>query len=292
MSLQLEVLEFLNENANRAFPFVSAASRTSADGLFTIPNDFIVDMLCSVDSDITRVFFVSRIDTNPYSTVVTVSTEASEIGTFTITADSPANAVFFLVPTNAFTGANGKLVTGVASRASVLTLPQGTFQFTQAATQLEARCFVPSVAGINRIAFENTDGDISSFTGTVVIRAGVNVGYQNLDDDTIRINAAEGLGLNAPCEVVSPILTINGEAPNSAGEFTLIGNGIDLVEIPNGMRLENQCTEPCAGCDEIGELLQRVMTVESNLIELKNSYTQLRDEYSVLKEALACACSV
>jgi hypothetical protein len=292
MPLQLDVLEYLNENSLRAYPFITTASRTSVDGILTIPNDLIADLLCSIDSDVAKIFYISRIDTSPYATVISLATGGVIVGTFTITENAAPNSVWFLSPTNAFVGANGKLIIGNSARASLLALPQGTFLFSESATQLEPRCFLPSTTGVNRITFTDVDGNGASYTGTVVIRMGGNLAYQNLDDDTVRLNAADGLGLNTPCEVVSPILTINGQYPDEDGKFYIDGIGITMGEITNGISLENQCTEPCAGCDEISELLRRVMVVENNLLALKEAHNTLLEEYNTLTQALACSCTV
>ena len=289
MSLPLDTVEFLNENANRAFPFKSTGSRTSTNGLLTLPNDFIVDMLCAVDSNITNTYYISAVVSSSAAVSVTLNNTTGIVGTFQVSTLADENQVVFLVASSGYVGANGKIVIG--STTTLLSLAQGEFAFTSEATELESRCFVPMATGVARITMQDSDGNSTSYTGTVIIKTGFNLRYEQIDGQTVTLHAGEGLGLNTTCTTIQPILTINGISPDVDGNFNFDTAGCaTLTGITNGLLLTNDCTKPCIGCTEIAELLNRVMSVENNLLNLRNTYQTLLSEYQALQQALTCSC--
>ena len=290
MSLPTELLEFQNGNAYRSFPIRETTTQTSTDGLLAIPTDFMVDMLCAVGSDITKRYFISSISISSSLIVVSVGVDSALVGTFSITPSSNQNTVVYFAPATGYAGATGMLTVGTTD--SILGGPNGVFYFTLADSEFEARCFVPSVASVPRLVFTDANGNTNSVSGDVVVQAGLNMRYELINSTTVRLNAGDGLGLNKACSTVAPpIVTINGVAPDSAGNFVFDADGCaTLTTILNGILLSSTCAEPCMGCSEISELISRVIVVENNLISLRNTYQALLSEYQALQQALTCSC--
>ncbi len=290
MALPIELLEFQNGNAYRSFPLRETTSKVSVDGLLSIPTNFMVDALCSVDSDITRRYYVSSLNISDTVVVVEISTASTVVGTFTVTPTSTLNQVYYLTPSSSFVGATGKLIVGTTS--TLLSGPKGIYAFTLASAEFEARCFIPSLSGVTRILFTDAAGNTNSFTGSVVIQAGLNLRYNTVGEVTALLNAGDGLGLNKACDVVAPpITTINGIAPDEDGNFIFDADGCAVITaIQNGILLSSSCAKPCMGCAEISELIGRVIVVENNLISLRNTYQSLLSEYQALQQALSCSC--
>ncbi len=180
----------------------------------------------------------------------------------------------------------------VGTTNSLLAGPTGTYLFNITGTELEPRCFVPSVAGVSRIVFKDVLGNSYSFSGDVVIQTGLNLRSELIDPNTVRLNAGDGLGLNQSCaNTAPPITTINGIGPDENGNFTFDADGCaSITAIQNGILLSSECAKPCLGCSEISELISRVIVVENNLINLRNTYQTLLSEYQALQQALTCSC--
>lgn len=289
MSLPVEILEYLNENSHRAFPFKETVTRTSSDGVLTIPDDFLVDLSCSIGNDITDRFYVSALLIDADVVVVSLSDISGVVGTFTITPSADRNTTVYMSAEAAFVGAVGKLVVG--STSGLFDGPVGSFTFGLDTAELESTCFYPSMVAVNRLVFEDATGATTSYTGNITITAGRNIGFIGIDTTTVKINAGEGLGLNTSCVDVSPILSINGVGPNHNGEFFFdTTDCASLGGIENGIKLINTCCKPCNSCTEVTELITRIITVENNLLALRNTYQGMLTEYQALKQALTCTC--
>ena len=276
----IENLEFLNSNELRAFPLKADCARVS--GVFSIPDSFIVDLSISATSDPSRRFYISRIRNS--STLIQVelsdaSTPISILGVFDIPVTNfQRNSVYILQPSAAYVGATGKLVVG--NLTNILRQPSGTFIFSLATAEVEMSTIVPSLRQIDRINFTDSTENISfSLTGDVKILARNNIRFSHsLNTNTSVIDVGDGLGLNKACNAADDaIRTINGVSPNAEGEFWVTGvDCVDVEAATNGISLTENCCKPCMGCNEIGELTDRLVQIETELLDLRDYYIAMK----------------
>lgn len=295
-----ENLDFLNANTLRNFPLREGVSKTDTTGAFVIPDDFMVDLILSVTSDPTRRVSISRIVNMPNEIEVEIVTygSATVLGVFSIdVANHTRYQTYYLVPSLNATGATGKLVIGEVS--TMLSMPYGTFSFTSANVEFETRTIIPGISTISRFVFENADGTSFTVSGDVTILAESNVRFRLINASTVAIDAGEGLGLNEDCTDVSPcIKTINSVKPDLTGNFWLTASECaKFTQISastlNGLNLSETCCKPCLSCNEIGNLTERLMQLESDLLTLRNHYSQvsLVTQQFVSLSTASCECA-
>ena len=69
----MDNLDFLNLNTRRSYPIKEGVSRTSTDGVFVIPDEFMVDLMLCTSADVTTRFYVSEITNIPEQITIKVS---------------------------------------------------------------------------------------------------------------------------------------------------------------------------------------------------------------------------
>jgi hypothetical protein len=296
----VENLDFLNSNTLRNFPIREGLSRTDLTSAFTIPDDFMVDLLLSASSDVTLRAYVSRIVNMPDEIEIELSRygTTSQIGVFSLAPQGHTRyATYYLAPSSTYSAATGKLVIGEVS--SITSLPYGTFTFDQTATEVEARTIVPGLATVSRFVFKNADGTSFSVTGDVTIVAQTNTKFRQINSTTVAVDAGDGLGLNSECADDRPCLkTINNVVPDSNGNFTLTTSDCARFTALSsgtlkGLNLADSCCKPCLSCNEIGDLTQRLMQLESDMISLRtyfNNVSALSNQFGQLTTA-SCECT-
>lgn len=294
----IDSLDFLNTNALRNYPIKEGVSRLSVDGLFTIPNSFIVDLQLAADPDPAARFFISRIANLEDLLVVEIADDnLVTVGSFSIvTANHWQYKDYYLTPTTAYAGAVGTMC--ITTLTTVKLQPSGIFDFTLATTELEPRTCVPALRGIQRITFKNSSGETYTVSGDVELEARLNLRFKQDSENANRIiiDAGEGLGLNTKCDdALRCIKTINGIPPDEAGNFTLdFSDCVTLSPIPagTGLLMEDICCKPCVGCNDIEELTTRLMSAETGLLTLRNYYDSLNKLFTDFKTTVdfSCAC--
>lgn len=291
----IENLDYLNVNSLRNYPIKEGCSGKDSTGFFTLPNEFIVDFSLSASSDVTKRFYISKIA----NLVDVITIEISDfdnvvVGNFSIPVSAHVlNNTYVLVPTDTYVKANGKLVVGYLRGLSQL--PKGFFAFTSASTEFETRTVIPSQTGVNRITFINADGTKYTLTGDVNIEARINLDFKyNASSNTVILDAGQDIGLNTVCKNAPVcIQTINGIPPDSNYNFTLVTSEcatLSTLPTGNGITLSDICCKPCAGCTDIEELTNRLTTVESNLIQLRNYYASLQTTFGTFQVAINTPC--
>ncbi len=176
-----------------------------------------------------------------------------------------------------------------------MSLARGNFSFTLAATEFETRTVIPSVANVNRITFKNFDGSTYSLTGDVKIESRLNLLFKyDADTDTVILDVGDGLGLNRVCTETRPyIATINGIAPDEDHNFTIdFSDCIAVTPLASntGILLDDICCKPCAGCDEIETLTNRLATLESDLLQLRDYFQNLSTTFNNFQISVNTTC--
>jgi hypothetical protein len=289
-------LDFLNTNTLRNYPIKEGKTRVSTNGVFTIPNDFIVDMQLAATYDPEVRFYISRISNFEDSISIEISdNENVLVGSFLII---PSNhwqyKDYFLTPTEEYVGTNGIItITGLKTIKAV---PSGSFSFSLETAELEARVSVPSQKSVNRLVFINNNGNSFFTTGDVRIVARSNIRFKldEEDSNTVIIDVGNGLGLNTECDGPTKcIKTINGIPPDEDSNFTLdFSDCATLTPIPanTGLLLEDICCKPCMGCNDIEELTTRLMTTENGLVALRQYYSDLERLFTDFKTTQTYSC--
>lgn len=296
----VENLDFLNANTLREFPLKEGVTRTDTTGSFVIPDNFMVDLVASVSSSADLRVYVSRIVNMPDEVEVELSAHGTStiIGVFSIPVGAHTRyATYVLAPSASYVNATGKLV--VAELSGLAERPYGTFSFSVTDAELEARTIIPGLATASRFVFKNADGTSFSVSGDITIVAQTNTRFRAINGTTVAIDAGDGLGLNSPCADDRPCLkTINNIPPDSQGNFTLTTSDCARFTpltsgVQYGLNLADACCKPCLSCNEIGDLTERLMQLESDLIALRghyNSISLLTQQFGNLANA-SCECT-
>ena len=296
----IENLDFLNENTLRNFPIKEGVSCIDSSGALALPDNFMVDLVVSASSDPTLRVYVSQIVNMPGEIDIELAAygTGASIGVFNIPTQAHVRYnTYYMTASSGYAAATGKLT--IAEVSSMMALPSGVFTFDQDDTELEMRTIVPGLATISRFVFENADGTTISVTGDIIILAQTNTKFRRVNDTTVAIDAGDGLGLNAPCADDRPCLkTINSIAPDSAGNFSLTTSDCAKFSVLSsgtlkGLNLADTCCKPCLSCNEIGDLTQRLMQLESDLLTLRDHYGEtslLSQQFGQLSNA-SCECT-
>lgn len=144
--------------------------------------------------------------------------------------------------------------------------------------------------------------ELNTFSGTVELVAGYNVRLTNLpaNDTTARgisqvvvdVQSGEGLGQYPTCsETTTPIMTINGVAPDAYGNYLVrskecyrseipVSNptGDPFVIVPNTLKLYNDCS-PCCSCDDYVQVYDSVLrNLYTNAKKVSDQAYYVRDQ--------------
>lgn len=266
----MNTLDFHNENSLRSYPIKDGLSRTSTDGLFTIPDDFLVDMVLAVSAEASQQFYISKLTNTNDTVLITVSDGSNVVaGSFNIQlANHQPGTDYVFTPSEAFAGANGKCT--VWDTTGMRAAPLGSYSFVKQATELCMRVVVPCLTAIKRLTFVDANGLQQTLTGNVTVEGESNLRFR-YENSQLYMDAGEGLGLNKDCTTLSPpIRTINGVEPDANGDFVIVPADCSALEpITNGLIMKDTCAKPCMGCTELSELTDRAAAVESDLLKLK-----------------------
>ena len=263
-------LDFLNLNSLRNYPIKDDLSRVSNDGLLTIPNTLIVDLVLSSPSNDLLTLYISRVSYNSSNLLIEIS--ANTIGVFgTFQTSLPLvddNIDIVMTAGSLFPLATGIITIG--STDDLANLPVGDFEFGLTNTALLMRVYGPGSQGINYLSFTDTKGNNSVLTGYIQLIGNSNIQFRGTGG-SIYIDAGENLGLNKDCASANvPITSINGIPADASGNFTLIPQacvGIDIAQA--GLVISDSCGQPCLGCSEINTLTTQVNGLESSIIDIK-----------------------
>lgn len=292
----IDSLDWTGLNALRRYPLREGVSATSIDGAFSIPDTLIVDFTLCASSDVSRRFYISKIYNNITSVIIEFS-DFSEIvlGTVEIiSSQHTQDQDYYIVPTNQYAGANGKIT--INSLADLKQQPVGVFTFIANSTEFEPRTIIPGIAGIDRISFTDTQNGSSTFTGDIVITSRSNLLFSyNSAENEVLLDAGDNLGLSSECAFTNCVKSINGVSPDpSSGNLNLIG--VNCLKISNTeqytLDISDTCCAPCSGCNDLEELTTRLTSLENNFLNLKDSYNNVNAQLTTYLSTINsnCAC--
>jgi hypothetical protein len=284
-------LDFLNLNSVRNYPIRDGLSRISEDELFTIPNELILDLTISVPGDSHLKLYVSKLISTTDTVTIQISVKDGDlVGSFVVDIASDLYADTNLTASSYYPLAVGTITTGDLTKLN--NLPSGEFTFSASNTELIMRAYTPASVGVNYISFTDNKGNSMKLTGDVAIIAESNLQFRR-DGNSVYIDAGENLGLNKDCsETGVQIRKINGVSPDSEGNFYLIADDcVEINPIEYGVSLKDSCGKPCLGCNELGELTNRLMTTETDLLSLRDYINNLQNTITQLSTLTGYTCT-
>ena len=292
-------IEWLNHNSQRRYPLFEDSSAVDDSGSFEIPNDFIVEadlpVHAGLDVDPSR-FFIKNIGAfaTGFSIVVGYQPavgDAVNVATALInSATHTRNTTYALGGIDDFADTIGKVVIGKLE--SIQGQPAGFFTFSIDNARLDPDAIRPMLRGISSLQVRSGNDVSPKLFGDIELQPFENFQIVPIivagQDPILRFSAVKGEGLAEECvcegEVLTaPIRRINGIPPTAAGDFTILGNAC-LVPRPiqNGLQLDDVCSEPCCGCEELEAITtdleafgSKATTLENFLVRLESSVGQM-----------------
>ena len=286
-------LEWLNANAERAFPFKEDASRQDINALVRLPNSLIVDMVFVVPagSDY-RYWLKSLMYSGTHLNLVLADEADNTVGSLTIDLSTHnRNDAYTIVGEEAFAGSVGRIALGDLANLSE-SVPPGAYTFSLAATEFELRTVRPDLRAVYSLAIIAADGSESEqATGAVKLLAGQNIRLTYIpaaggDPAGVRIDATENsdyeedCGCDSAVKPLEPIRSINGVGANPvSGRLDLVSMSpcLDIRVEGDTVVLEDKCSEPCLGCPEVEFLTDRLKLLEDTLFKLEDMQHELAD---------------
>ncbi len=146
--------QWFDANADRSYPLFDEATGVDTTGLFTVPNELIVDLRIAAPASYTATkWYIRQISAYGAGLVMTFAvTGIGDVATATVPADNFVEfSSYTVTPLPAHPQVGGSIVIGsalavVASAASVYT-------FVQAATQLLPTVIFPAAPAVSSITF-------------------------------------------------------------------------------------------------------------------------------------------
>jgi hypothetical protein len=278
----IDSLDYLNLNSLRRYPLREGSSAQSDDGVFDIPDSFIVEFSLSASNDITKRYYLSRIFNKGSSAILEVSDFSGVVvGTFDVDFNNhEINDTYYLIGTGDYAGARGRITLG--NLADFQRKSVGNFTFSSTSTEFEPKTIVPGTYGVTRIKYIDPEGRARSLSGDVVMNARSNMRFTfDTLAQKVTMDVGDNLGLNKLCTTGDCVKRINGVTPDpTTGNLTLVGLDCLKVASPAAYTLElaDSCCTPCSGCSDLSELTTRLTSLENKFIELKNYYTTINGQ--------------
>jgi hypothetical protein len=272
--------QWLDQNSQRSYPLFDEATRLDTSGLFTLPNDLIVDLrIAAPPSYGATGWFVSQVAAygagliiitisctgqGAVATVVVPLSGFTEFSTYTVTP----------LPGNPQVG--GSIVIG--SALAMLASSAGQYSFVQAATQILPTVVFPAAPSVSSITFVDSFGGSTVLTGAVTLQGGSNASL-SIAGQIITIGMQSGVVLEDPCPGCVdqgglkrlPIRSINGVSPDTSGNIQLQGTGcLSITPGQYQLILNDTCAQPCCGTPELDLLAQNVQTISTLQQDLTN----------------------
>ena len=265
--------EWLNANSVRAYPFAESCSRIDELGVTKIPDSLIVAASITVHPDFaSNLFFVSSIAITDSYAEITISTKAADltISKVCVLKASVSDGTNYSIPI--FGTGDNYSITGVLTVGDILQASSeasGIFNFAPENAAFEPTVIYVSMPALSYVEAYNNSALIGRYSDILKLRAGKNVSITYVDQDTIRIDAIDGL--NAPATACSGqlelppcIRTINGIPPDANGNFYVNGGEcIDIQGESSGIVISDTCSKSCCGCSELEALVSSLSQLES-----------------------------
>ena len=286
-------MEWLNGNAERAFPFKEDVSLRDTNSVIQIPTRLVVDLVFVVPagSDY-RYYLKSLMFSGTHLNLVMADESDNTVSSVTVDVQTHSrNDAYTMEGEGSFSGATGRIALGDLSELE-RDLPPGVYEFTLAATEFELRTVRPDLRAVYSLSAISADGTVTDdITGVVQLISGANVRLTYVpaaggNPAGIRIDATGNEDYVEDCDCDSqvvplePIRSINGVGANQASGrldvesatpcLTLSVSGDTLV-------LTDTCSQPCCGCPELEFLTERLKLLDDTVGRIEAFQAELSD---------------
>lgn len=292
--MQIFNQQWLDENSDRAYPLVDAATRLDTGGVFTLPNDLIVDARISAPSSLDgSQFYVSRTSAYGSGLVITIAVNGvGDVASVTVPLANFSDYTAFAIAPLPGYNVSGTMVIG--NGLSAMAASTGSYTFALAATRFLPTAIYPGGSGVTSLTFRDSFGVDTKLTGDVVLAAGDNTTV-GIAGQTITIGMVTGVVIDDPCPCVdsggrerTAVKSVNGVTPDSSGNLTVIPVGCVGIGIVNGqLQLQDNCATPCCGTPEIDTLVTSVNNIQAYLATLAGGSAALESAVRNLQAYLA-----
>jgi hypothetical protein len=284
-------MEWLNGNAERAFPFKEDGSLRDTNSVIKIPNRLIVDLVFVVPAGADyRYYLKSLMFSGTHLNLVMADESDNTVSSVTVDLQTHSrNDAYTMEGEGSFSGATGRIALGDLSNLQT-DLQTGVYSFDLAATEFELRTVRPDLRAVYSLAAVSADGTVTdAITGLVRLLAGANVRLTYVPASGgnaagIRIDATGNSDYTEDCDCDSqvvpptPIRSINGVL-GSGGRLDLV-SGSDCLEIQvsgDTVTLVDKCSQPCCGCPELEFLTERLKLLDDTVLKIEEFQTELSD---------------
>lgn len=279
-------VEWPNVNTQRRYPLMEGQSL--ADGTFTLPNDFLVDMVLCVNIDAVpaidaTLFHLMQVGIFSAGVTVSLGYNGEVFATINVPLTTFTEySTYDIVGTGSFFDARGQLTIG---KLETLLLSPGAWNFTATTARFVPSIIRPNLRAVTSFKIANGTDLSSPIVGDVILTAGRNfrLRVETVGTTTqIYFDAIDGFGTidanNCTDEdtLAPPIRRINGVAPNSSGDFTLLGSS--CIQINGGatsLTLVDICSAPCCDCRELEVITPTLNTMMGQIQTLETAASSL-----------------
>ena len=279
-------VEWLNQNALRAYPFQEDMQRTPCDSsgnLITdavLPNYLIVDFIFTLVDQLasTRLYLSSLAVVGKLISLAFSENVTSQVAC-TVSLDRSvhvANTGYTLIGVGEWDDGRGRIVLGDLTNLPV-DIADGLYSFTADQTLMEACVVRPALRGVRSIQIQDT-GSVSAYiTGRVRLVAGENIrldcGLVG-DESVIYISAEPNSNYADPCDCDSVLATnvlrtINGIPIEDVSFEAPEGSCLSIVPEGNKLVFKDTCSKPCCGCEELQFLTEGMRTLQAGISQLE-----------------------
>lgn len=277
-------IEWLNQNEGRAYPLKEDTSLVDATGNVTLPNNIIVDFVLVAPADLELTLYLTRVQLST-DLLTLIFSDAFGVTVTSLIVDLDAHtdgAGYKLNGQNAYDDAVGRIAIGNLSDIQQ-DMPQGQFDFT---AELETCVVRPDIRGVRALRVINADGSQSDpIYGTVLFKAGLNMRLTYVPGaepairfDSLATDLEEDCDCNSALLKPAPITSINGVAPDGTGNIDIQtpGGCTNMSGGEGQLTLEDDCAQPCCGCDELEQITDTLAIVQQTVERLEEFNEQLK----------------
>lgn len=286
-------MEWLNANAERAFPFKENAGLQDTNAVVTIPNRLLVDLIFVVPAGADyRYYLKSLMFSGTHLNLVIADESDNTVSSVTVelAAHSP-NDAYTLSGEGTFAGATGRVAFGDLDNLQN-DIPVGVYEFTLAQSEFELRTVRPDLRSVYSLTAVGADGTVTEdITGIVRLIAGANIRLTYVpaaggNPAGIRIDATGNDDYSEDCECdsqvtpLTPVRSINGVGANTASgrlDFDSSSPCLTISVDGDSVVLEDTCSEPCCGCPELEFLTDRLKLLDDTIQKIEAFQAELSD---------------
>ncbi len=303
MPLGIWNVQWLNQNSQRSYPFIDGSSGQDKTETIELPDDFIVALKLPVHAGLDvepEKFYLQQLGIYPTGYTIVLGYDDGSANPPIVASVSISrlghieNRPYALPGSGDFVDTVGRVAIGILDTVDLL--PPGVYVFAPAASTLEVDAIDPIIQGISSLTTVNGADRSERIYGDIELVAGANMRITASQVGSaapqVTFSAIEGEGLNEECVCEEEgegdcIKFINGIPPLANGNFRMVGNKcLEISPIENGLQLDDQCSAPCCGCEELDALTRQIDRFADGVLTLQNFASNLGSEVTQMSQVV------